>query len=347
LDLRISGTPVHTRGLTLLVSELGDGRVRALGRVVDLRKSGFNPMFGDVQPAGLIHDMDIDAEVDLASGRLEKLATAQRRVAVEPAPSTQGESCRDPAPRLQALVGRSLYDADFPRALGAVHGGPRGCSHLLTLFQMIADALPPALARERALRASGARRRVEESVFRRSMLFDGMLREREAFELAISLSDWHNAPAAGDGTSPPGLVHVHEVRVHAEVGLASARVQRISAAERARETTWPRDPWVDRSADAQVLVGHPILPGLGGQVRKTFTAPGDRMLAHALLHLAPGFVQCTAVFSELAAGSPGTEAPAGSRAARPLIPIGGYTDSCYMWRADGPLIQLRERRSRG
>lgn len=338
---------MHTRGLTLLVSELGAGRVRALGRVIDLRKSGFNPMFGDVQPAGLIHDMDIDAELELASGRIEKLATAQRRVAVEPAPVTQGESCRDPAPRLQALVGRSLEDAGFRRELGAVHGGPRGCSHLLTLFQMMADALPPALARERALRAAGAQRREQESVFRRSLLFDGALRAREAFELAIGLSDWHNAPDDGTGTSPPGLVHVHEVRVHAEVGLASARIEQISAAERARETTWPRDPWLDRSADARALIGQPILPGLGGAVLKTFTQPSDRMLAHALLHLAPGFVQCTAVFSELAPGSPGTAAPGRSRAAQPMIPIGGYTDSCYMWRSGGPLARQREQRSRG
>jgi len=345
LDFRISGTPVHTRGLTLLVSELGAGRVRALGRVVDLRKSGFNPMFGDVQPAGLIHDMDIIAEVELASGRLEKLSTAQRRVAVEPAPITQGESCRDPAPRLQALVGRSLEDDDFRRELGAVHGGPRGCSHLLTLFQMIADALPPALVRERALRSAGARRREEESVFRRSLLFDGMLRERRAMELAIGLSDWHNAPDAGDAAAP-GLVHVHEVRVHADLDLASARIQKLAAAERARQETWPRDPWVDRSADVAVLVGQPILPGLGSRVLEAFTRPADRMLAHALLHLAPGFVQCTAVFSELAPGSAGTEAPGRSRAARPAIPIGGYTDSCYMWRTGGPLARLREQRER-
>jgi hypothetical protein len=70
------------------------------------------------------------------------------------------------------------------------------------------------------------------------------------------------------------------------------------------------------------------------------------MLAHALLHLAPGFVQCTALFSDRPPGSAGTASGGGSRAALPSIPIGGYADSCYMWRSDGPLIQLRNERLR-
>jgi hypothetical protein len=346
VDLLLTGTPVHTRALTLLVSELGAGRVRALGSVIDLRKSGFNPMFGDVQPAGLIHDMEIDAEVDLASGTLEKLATAQRRVAVEPAPVTRGESCRDPAARLQALVGRR-FDADFLRELTAVQGGPRGCSHLLILFQLIADSLPGALARERELRAGGARRRERESIFRRSLLFDGMLREADHLQLAVQLSDWHNGP--DDGIHPPAerLVHVHEVRVQAELELATAKLRAVRAAERERHETWPRKPWVDRSDVTRALVGQPILPGLGGFVLRRFGSnPADRMLAHALLHLAPGFVQCTALFSDRPAGSAGTAPAGGSRAALPSIPIGGYTDSCYMWRSEGPLIQLRNERLR-
>jgi len=346
LDLLLTGSPVHSRALTLLVSELGAGRVRALGSVIDLRKSGFNPMFGDVQPAGLIHDMEIDAQVDLATSTLEKLATAQRRVAIEPAPVTRGESCRDAAPRLQALVGRR-FDADFLSELAAVHGGPRGCSHLLILFQLIADALPGALVRERELRAAGARRREGESLFRRSMLFDGMLRETDHLQLAVQLGDWHNAP--DDGLNPPAerLVHVHEVRVQAELGLADARLSDVRAAERVRQETWPRKPWIDRSAAAHALVGRPILPGLGGFVLRHFGAePADRMLAHALLHLAPGFVQCTALFSDRPPGSAGTASGGRSRAATPSIPIGGYADSCHMWRSDGPLIQLRSDRLR-
>jgi hypothetical protein len=64
------------------------------------------------------------------------------------------------------------------------------------------------------------------------------------------------------------------------------------------------------------------------------------MLAHALLHLAPGFVQCTALFAE--------RLPRGDRSSGgPMpVPVGGYTDSCYMWRADGPLVQLRSGRPR-
>ena len=340
MDLPVSGHPLHTRALTLLVSEAGGGRVDALGRVIDLRKTGFTPMFGDVQPAGLIHDMELDARVELETATLERLTTVQRRVAIEPAPITQGESCRDPAPRLQALVGKRI-DAAFPRELNAAQGGPRGCSHLLILFQMIADALPRALERERALRRGGLVRRERESVFRRSLLFDGALAGERALQLAVQLSDWHNA--ADDGTRAPEkerLVHVHEVRVMADLDLSTGRLARLQAAERERAQTWASDPWVDRSAAASALVGQPILPGLGSIVLQMLGSPSDRMLAHALLHLAPGFVQCTALFAE--------RTPRGERsgAVSPPVPVGGYADSCYMWRSDGPLLQIRPGRAR-
>jgi len=340
LDLPVSGHPLHTRALTLVVSELGGGRVRVLGSVIDLRKSGFTPMFGDVQPAGLIHDMEIDARVELATGRLEQLATTQRRVAVEPAPITRGESCRDPAPRLQALVGRQI-DGDFGRELAAVHGGPRGCSHLLILFQLIADALPGALERERELRRKGLVRREREGIFRRSLLFDGVLAAQPTLQLAVQLGDWHNAADDGERQPAERLVHVHEVRVLAELDLTTGRLARAQAAERQRADTWTIPPWTDRSADASAIVGQPILPGLGSFVLRQFAAPDQRMLAHALLHLAPGFVQCTALFAERTARGGGS-----AREALPF-PTGGYTNSCYMWRAEGPLVQLRTRRAGG
>jgi hypothetical protein len=341
LDLPVSGHPLHTRSLTLLVSEQGGGRVRALASAIDLRKTGFTPMFGDVQPAGLIHDMELDASVELATATLAGLTTTQRRVAVEPAPVTRGESCRDPAPRLQALVGLPI-DSAFPRALAEAQGGPRGCSHLLILFQMLADALPGALERERALRAAGGLRRERESLFRRSMLFDGALAGPGALQLAVQLSDWHNAPDDGEKQPAERLLHAHEVRVLAELELASGRLASARAAERQRSETWARGPWVDRSAAAGALVGQPILPGLGSFVLRNFgAAPADRMLAHALLHLAPGFVQCTALFAERAQQG----ARSGSAASTP-VPLGGYADSCYMWRSDGPLIQIRADRPR-
>jgi hypothetical protein len=340
MDLPFSGHPLHTRGLTLLVSELGNGRVRAYGSVIDLRKTGFAPMWGDVQPPGLIHDMSIDAEVDFSSAVLARLEVAQRRVAVEPAPITRGESCRDPASNLQSLVGRPI-DAAFARELGAVHGGARGCSHLLTLFQMIADALPRALERERELRAAGARRRERESLFRRSMLLDGSLAGEKSLQLAVQLGDWHNAPDDGLHQPDERLVHVHEVRVLATVDLASARLSDVRAAERERRETRPRIPWIDRSADTRALVGQLILPGLGSFVLRRFAdRPADHMLRHALLHLAPGFVQCSALFAEriLSGGNAASGAPS--------PPVGGYIDSCYMWRACGPLAELRKAQAR-
>ena len=141
-----------------------------------------------------------------------------------------------------------------------------------------------------------------------------------------------------DGLRPPDerLVHVHEVRVQARLDLGSACLTDVRAAERERYRTRAERNWLDRSADARALIGRPILPGLGGFVIERFSErPADHALRHALLHLAPGFVQCTAVLAEHLSGR--SDAPRGAA----IMPMGGYADSCYMWRSDGPLIQLR------
>ena len=66
---------------------------------------------------------------------------------------------------------------------------------------------------------------------------------------------WTRVPVALP-TRRSGSTMIHDV--------ASARLTAIEAAERERHETWPRRPWVDRSAALCALVGQPILPGLGG-----------------------------------------------------------------------------------
>ena len=67
MQILVAGHPLHTRSLTITVSVADDGRWRARGDVIDLRKCSFVPLVSDIQPAGIVHLMSIDAVLDPAS----------------------------------------------------------------------------------------------------------------------------------------------------------------------------------------------------------------------------------------------------------------------------------------
>src|SRR5437773_9085099 len=152
LDAR--GHPLHTRALSVVLAARADGKLDVYGTVLDLRKRGFVPVAGDLQGAGVIHDMRLAGTIDPASATLETLAAEQRSVAFEPSAVTAGESCRDPIDRIAALAGTRLDDGWARRLAGAIRG-PRGCSHLLTLGPLLGSRAAWALGRARA--APGAR----------------------------------------------------------------------------------------------------------------------------------------------------------------------------------------------
>ena len=102
--------------------------------------------------------MELEARVDPAERRLERLEARQPVVAFEASPATGGESCRDSAGALQALVGARL-GAAFLRRLSEAYGGPRGCTHLLTLARLLASGTARALDLEAELAGRGARAR--------------------------------------------------------------------------------------------------------------------------------------------------------------------------------------------
>ena len=352
MQLPVTGHPLHTRSLTVVVTAREGGGVHARGVINDLRKCGFVPMMHGLQPAGIIHQMSIDLDVDPESRRIEALETAQPFVAIEPSEWTKGECCRDPAPHLQQLVGEPL-DGAFPRKLSAVFGGPRGCSHLLTLFQLMASALPRALDREARLLAElGAVREPGERLFWRSGFLDGYEASDGAIELAVQLHDFHGRPQRRV-ERPLDRFHRHdEVRVFARVESPGLVISELRAFERVRERdTLASAAFESRDAEVAPLAGAPIIPGLAGRVFAHLgDAPESEVLRDALLQLAPGQIQVMAAitdrwFSEARedrlrqAGDPAKGPPVGS--------IGGMVDSCWMWRREGILGSARAFRPAG
>lgn len=340
--LEVRGQPLHTRSLTIVLSRAEDGGTFARCDVIDLRKTGFVPMPDGIQTAGIVHHMLIEARVG-ADRRLEALVTEQPFVAVEPSELSRGECCRDPAPRLQALVGRR-FDADFTPALSQTFGGALGCSHLLTLFHLLASALPPALdAEAQLLSRAGLDRSRGERFFHRSVFVDGHEPQAGRLQLAVQLSDFHSAPLAAARERLDYLAAQHEVRVLADLDMAKVSIAGLSARERSRtRDTLASAQWRDVSPRVAEFVGRPVMPGLGNALRGRLAAEAEaQRLLDALLQLAPGFVQCMPALTDRIMVQLGQLPTGGSERGRGSLPgflaLGGATDSCYMWRAGGPL----------
>jgi hypothetical protein len=335
-----SGHPLHTRTLTVEACRTEAGRVRLDGVILDLRKCGFVPTGGELQTAGFIHHMQLSFEVEAASARIVQIRTAQPTVAFEATPLSGGDSCRDPAPRLSALVGERL-DAGFVRRLGALFGGALGCSHLLTLAQLMGASAPRFLSAQRRLEA----RSPGERIAKRSLFLDGFERSEGGLEIALQLSEFVSRPEREVRYPLDRLEHQHELRLLARIDREVSRIETLDAVERERDgTTLASADWRSRSDALSALVGG---PGLRGLATRVLAQLGDEEsnapLRDALLNLAPGIIQCLAALSHrLVAHFSGGSATAPGRIPRELS-VGGYPDSCYMWRSDGPMAKARER----
>ena len=216
--------------------------------MLDLRKRGLVPVPDALQLPGVIHRMELEARVDPAERRLESLEARQPVVAFEASPATGGESCRDPAGALQALVGARL-DAAFLRRLSDAYGGPRGCTHLLTLARLLASGTARALDLEAEL--AGPAREAGERVFRRVLVLDGFELPGGAMQLAVQLSDVHLRPRAEAPASPlDQLASQTELRLSATLDFATTMLRALRAEERTRtRADLTSAAFADRSAE--------------------------------------------------------------------------------------------------
>lgn len=334
MDLAVTGRPLHTRSLVVVLHRRDDGRVDVAGRILDLRKCSFVPIAGDLQMAGVIHDMRLTAIVDPVTRTLEHVGGEQPAVAFEPTEATRGESCRDPIDRIQRLVG-SRFDASFAARLSEELGGPRACSHVLTLFHLIGSTVPRALDFEEG-RAGGGRR-TGERLFQRSLFVDGVEPRDGEMALSMQLSDLSFAPAGPLAAPMERFGEQREVRARTAVEMKSVSLTAFEAWERARtHATYESAEWKDRTHEVEDLVGRSLMAGLGGELRRRFSdRPDAEVLRDALVHLAPAFVQCIAALGDRFLAR---ERDGGPPA---FLGVGGRVDSCYMWRDEGALIQIR------
>jgi hypothetical protein len=231
--------------------------------------------------------------------------------------------------RIEALAGSRL-DEGFAKRLGLAIGGPRGCSHVLTLAQLVGSTARQAVAAERRAFGAQAERPDGQRVFDRSLAIDGIARDAGPFELALQLADVHFAPTPGAAQPFERLAEHREWRLSVEIDLDAMTLGNASAAQR-RSTREALGEWRDESARVAFFAGRPALGGVAGSC---FAALGDdserRPLLDMCLNVAPALVQCMAAISERWRQQGDDERPA-------MMVGGGMTDSCYMWRAEGAL----------
>ena len=125
MDPLARARPIHARTLDVEVCDSGDGTWAVRGELVDLRKSGFVPVAGDLQMSGLLHHMRVHARLDPGTGIIQEIDAEQPAVAFESSSLSCGESCRDPVERIRALAGTTVAGGFSGRLKEAI-GGPPG-----------------------------------------------------------------------------------------------------------------------------------------------------------------------------------------------------------------------------
>jgi hypothetical protein len=302
--------PLHTRLLTLRLAAAGADAFTAEARVLDVRKRGVVGLAGHLHGPGVVHDMQVQLTIGRADLCVREARLAMLAVPFPAGPFTNGEGCRDNEEQFASLVGVRLGT----RSTAALHraiGGRRGCFHVFTLMRLVAPSLESL--------AAGMDGLADDGVLSRSIVVDGV-RAPDGLALCGTVTDVRSSGGELGGT--------FEARAVIEVGVPGLIVRRLSADHRSGGTSgggWSSDGL----PPAGVLDGASLVRGFGLDVLRHFPAGAPLApVRDLLLMLQPVAFQCMPALGDEAAGA---------RPARPKNPVAA-TDSCRMWRADGPLV---------
>lgn len=333
MQLDSRGIPSHTRTLSVTLRQGDAGRVDFSAYVLDLRKRGFVPVGGDIQGPGIIHHMTLNGTVDRDAGRIETIHGAMPTIAFEANAATGGESCRDRIGRVDGLAGTPL-DGGYARRVGSEIGGVFGCSHVLTLGQLLGPTSAWALEQDRKHNGDGSVWTRGERIFRRDIVVDGNDLDG-SLAMSALLTDLHIRPGGPRAEAAARFGRQLELRLGIRIDLAQMRIVEASLSERSRGATdLESAPWRDRPDRADALAGLSLRSGVTREVLGRFGGDKhDRPLLDLVLMIAPATLQCVASFIDTYTRTGG--------AGRAAAETGGFPDSCYMWRSDGALQARR------
>lgn len=344
----MTGVRLHTRNLFLETHPFGDERLYLHGELRDVRHFDLPQYLGVEHPAGVVHHMGVDVEIDreLVIRECDAWMTT---FPFEPSEVTRGETCPSVLAAYRSLVGVQL-DRDYALRVADAVGGRRGCFHLLSLAQCIpaavfaasARACRAALARPRGSRAavldgccswragSPLWAEARESAgsgfadFRRQIRVTAYAAEGPRLGMAASLADERaDEPAIG---------------AELELGLALPKLVVASAA--ARLTGAPFRGCTAVLPQARALEGLPISRGFtAAALARVGGGTGCAHLGALVIALTPVTAQASGALAGYL--KLGVDERLRERGTNPQV------DSCHMWRAGGPLAALASGGGRG
>jgi hypothetical protein len=261
MELETTGAPVHTRTLVVSLDQLARGRALASGAIVDVRKRGLVPMASDLQTAGVIHDMRVRAEIDLAPARIAAISVDRRawRSSRRSRPAANAAAIRARGSQ-RSSARRSTVKA---RAVSAPRSAVRSAARTCSRSRSSCSRPRRRPSRWSAQRPRGsAARPTGQRIFHRSLTIDGVL-GRDALQLALQQADVHFVPLAPSADTDRSRAR-GPARDPRAGGDRSRRDGPALAARGERETG--RDEfygaWRDRSAAGRRSTGRSALGGM-------------------------------------------------------------------------------------
>ncbi len=209
-------------------------------------------------------------------------------------------------------------------------GGPKGCSHILTLAQLFTSAVMQAAG----FGIDGMENRPEgERIFSRSLALDGYESEQGLLQMAIQLTDIHFRHAPEIAYPVERFQKLIEVRGQVDIDLDDQVLKKVKIFDRTRQyENLEQAKWNDRSNDVKDLEGNGLFFGLIGVLLNSLnnTNLSDAPVFDSLLNLPPAFFQSVASLSEDWLINP--------RKNPTYLGVEGLQDACYMWREESPLM---------
>lgn len=332
---------LHRRTLSVETHPLGDDCLAVHAELRDVCHVDMPAYLGVVAPAGVVHHMALDLELD-GGLTIRSIDAWMASIPFEPSEKTRGEGCRNILPNYQRLVGTTLDAGYALRVLEAV-GGRFGCFHILSLAQCLPLAVRAASGRlcAAAMRLPrGAKPAVQDSCvpWRAGSPHWAEASESEGSGFRDFRRQIHVTAYADEGRQLGMTAELADES--GEGGLRGASLTlRLEIPKFTILQAEGRLLGAPFSDCAATLGGVRSLEGLS--IAKGFTAAaleriggasGCAHLAALVIALTPVVPQASGALAGLLRLSP--EQKLRERAGNPRV------DSCHMWRADGPLVRL-------
>jgi hypothetical protein len=335
--LEVNGHPLHTRFMTISAYAGKTGNLDIKGSLIDIRKCGVIPVGYFIQTPDIIHHMEIHATIDPVTKTVNKIEEKLLTFPVRQKKGALTESCVDALGALSHLSGSQL-DKSFSKRVAQTIGGPKGCSHMMTLGQLLGSAMMQCF-QFMENQEENMHWEEGERVFHRTLSLDGFERENGVVSICGQLTDLYFKPESSDGYLTDTFACQKEVRSKTDICLKKHELLKTELAERSRNlNTLESAAWKVRDDEVSDFAGKNFMSGLSAQFIRQFGGDlSDAPALDTLLNQLPVVVQCL--------GPLGDQLLMEFRDNPGRFGTGPSGDLCYIWREGGELALANEKYS--